>query len=368
MAHCALLAGGRAPRRGQGLQRWAISTSTTGRARSHVPCAVHRIQDATRVFVRPPPREAEPHPDGTVSFLIKGRAGEPNPPPPPSDISLCPPLSFRVHTAACFEAFTMLQEMLPAPCVFSAIEMSLKAPSDVALLIGEKGASIRHIMTESGAKVVTRPKEERSSVVALEGTPDAVQRAFSMVFETVEANRARAVQAAQASYRSSRSVAADVPVSPSSDRAGRPRDAERSPGTRSTRDSPKSYAKKDSASPSREWGAARSPKFTATPSEPPSFLPHGVVCVSQPSRTRDGSRAIFARADRSYRCCRRPCCCSGAHRARFRRTFAGPSYCACGAARTAGDSFPARQGRPVVWQRRRNHQGHEAPLQGVHLH
>lgn len=36
---------------------------------------VHRIQDATGVFIRSPPREAEPHPDGTVSFLIKGKAG-----------------------------------------------------------------------------------------------------------------------------------------------------------------------------------------------------------------------------------------------------------------------------------------------------
>lgn len=53
----------------------------------------------------------------------------------------------------------MLQEQLPGPCVFSAVELSLERPSDVALLIGEKGQSIRKIQQETNAKVVTRPRE-----------------------------------------------------------------------------------------------------------------------------------------------------------------------------------------------------------------
>ncbi len=62
-------------------------------------------------------------------------------------------------TASCFAAYTMLQEQLPGPCVFSAIELSLERPSDVALLIGEKGQSIRKLQQETNAKIVTRPRE-----------------------------------------------------------------------------------------------------------------------------------------------------------------------------------------------------------------
>ena len=176
---------------------------------------VHRIQAACRCFIRSPPRDVEAHEDGTVSFQIKGTP------------------------ASCFEAYELLRDDVVEPITFAAAEVNLGRPSDVAILIGPGGASIRAIMEESGAKVVTRPREERSDLVVLEGAPDSVQRAHQLMVETI----AKGKQESDSGYRSSRSVAT-VTSSPNPN-------------------SPTSYhqSKPNNSSPGRQWGAPKQPKF-----------------------------------------------------------------------------------------------------------
>ena len=105
---------------------------------------------------------AEPHDDGTVSFQIRGKPD------------------------ATFKAAALIQENLPAPVTFSALEMNLGRPQDVALLIGPADSSVKNIMKTCDVKIVTRPKEERSDLVVIEGLPDNVQRAYDLSVEAVE--------------------------------------------------------------------------------------------------------------------------------------------------------------------------------------
>lgn len=127
---------------------------------------------------------------------------------------------------------------------------------------------MKRIMHESGAKVVTRPKEERSSLVAIEGTPEAVQQAYAMMFDVIEANRAERASSAQSSYRSSRTAGLA-----SSGGGGAV-----SPSSAHVTSSPKSGGKSFQGSPAGgaaaaerrgpkdrelEWGAPKQPKFAS---------------------------------------------------------------------------------------------------------
>ncbi len=202
---------------------------------------IHRVQDACgKVFIRSPPRDAEPHEDGTVSFQIRGR---PN---------------------LCFQAYEMIQADLPEPVTFSAAEVNLGRPGDVAALIGPGGASIRSIMEATKVKVVTRPKEERSDLVVIEGLPDDVKRAYAMVIETIEKNK-RVKE--ETPYRSSRNVAKEVPAKQNGE-GGDQRVGEQQRDQRGPRGG-KVGAGRTVEGDDRKWGAPKAPKFAGAPAKEP---------------------------------------------------------------------------------------------------
>jgi hypothetical protein len=225
---------------------------------------IHRIQDACgKVFIRSPPRDAEAHEDGTVSFQIKGKA------------------------ALCFQAYELIQAELAEAIAFSAAEFNLGRPNDVAALVGPGGASIRSIMSTTNTKVVTRPREERSDLVVIEGLPEDVKRAYELVFETIEKNKR---EKEETPYRSSRSVAP-----PAAEKAEKPA---RQPREQAK----KTYKKEESAGDSssndtQKWGAPKAPKYAGSakspsPAPPVTAAAAGAAGAAAPGENGDATEKV----------------------------------------------------------------------------
>jgi hypothetical protein len=180
----------------------------------------------------------EPHDDGTVSFQIKGKP------------------------QGCFEAYQMLQEDLEDPIQFSAAEINLGHPRDVALLIGPGGASVKAVMRKSGAKIVTRPREDRSGLVVIEGLPENVKTAHALMVETID--KARKEKEADG-YRSSRSVK-ETAVSGSDNDDNDNSDTRNNSNNNNNNNNASFNRDKGKA---REWGSKQVSKFSgANPTEP----------------------------------------------------------------------------------------------------
>lgn len=205
---------------------------------------IRRIQDACHCLVRSPPRDVEPHDDGTVSFQIKGRP------------------------QGCFEAYEMIQEDLEEPIQFSAAEINLGHPRDVALLIGPGGSSVKAVMRKSGAKIVTRPREDRSGLVVIEGLPENVKTAHELMVETIE--NARKEKEAEP-YRSSRSVKdAALAGSPSKNAGGASESASNRANNNSNNNNDRNASfSRENKGKMREWGSKQVSKFSGpAPTEP----------------------------------------------------------------------------------------------------
>lgn len=69
-------------------------------------------------------------------------------------------------------------------------------------------------------------------MVAIEGAPDDVHRAYAMMWETIAANRAEKAESAKQNYRSSRSVGGDAEAARPPRTPTRERDNNRSDNNR----------------------------------------------------------------------------------------------------------------------------------------